>query len=250
MNYNLIPIVIVAVILIGYLVYMKYWYPKFRQQQEDAGRQADAAWQERRTQILDNYLHDPNRFGKVTEVLGATPVRGLISTQAPKEQFGERVAKGLVGAITFTREVDLGHYYFVATGNGLHLLGFDGERCFLNEVYAAGEIRNARLDTKEFSFDYKGETLRIGIPNGGMPEGYPRFRIHEYDKTPTSTDRATNYFVREYLACEPTDNLAYKQASHPGIRFTGLKAASEEQLIDHKVREALLEGFKSALSIG
>ena len=83
---------------------------------------------------------------------------------------------------------------------------------------------------------------------GGLAEGYPRFRIHEYDKVPTSSDRATNYFVREYFACEPTGNLAYRQAQSAVPRFTGLNV-SEEQLIDRKVRTALLEGFRRQLGI-
>ena len=127
-------------------------------------------------------------------------------------------------------------------------MGFDGERCFLNEVYAAGEIRRARLEPRTFSFDYKGGTVRMEVPNGGLAEGYPRFRIHEYDKVPTSSDRATNYFVREYFACEPTGNLAYRQAQGAVPRFTGLNV-SEEQLIDRKVRTALLEGFRRQLGI-
>ena len=170
-------------------------------------------------------------------MLGETPVRGLISTSAPKQGLGERIGKGIVGAVTFTRETDLGHYYFVAADDGLHLLGFDGERCFLNEVYAAGEIRRARLEPRTFSFDYKGGTVRMEVPNGGLAEGYPRFRIHEYDKVPTSSDRATNYFVREYFACEPTGNLAGRQAQGAVPRFTGPNVW-RRRLIDRKVRTA------------
>ena len=245
---NLVPVVVLAAVLIGYFVYMKCFYPRFRQRCEAAADRAEAVWRERGEVIVGEYLRDPDRFGKIAEVLGETPVRGLISTSAPKQGLGERIGKGIVGAVTFTRETDLGHYYFVAADDGLHLLGFDGERCFLNEVYAAGEIRRARLEPRTFSFDYKGGTVRMEVPNGGLAEGYPRFRIHEYDKVPTSSDRATNYFVREYFACEPTGNLAYRQAQSAVPRFTGLNV-SEEQLIDRKVRTALLEGFRRQLGI-
>ena len=186
---NLVPVVVLAAVLIGYFVYMKCFYPRFRQRCEAAADRAEAVWRERGEAIVGEYLRDPDRFGKIAEVLGETPVRGLISTSAPKQGLGERIGKGIVGAVTFTRETDLGHYYFVAADDGLHLLGFDGERCFLNEVYAAGEIRRARLEPRTFSFDYKGGTVRMEVPNGGLAEGYPRFRIHEYDKVPTSSDQ-------------------------------------------------------------
>ena len=86
------------------------------------------------------------------------------------------------------------------------------------------------------------------VPNGGLAEGHPRFRIHEYDKVPTSSDRATNYFVRHYFACEPNGHPHSRPAPGAVPRFTGLNV-SEEQLIDRKVRTALLEGFRRQLGI-
>ena len=205
-------------------------------------------WRERGEAIVGEYLRDPDRFGKIAEVLGETPVRGLISTSAPKQGLGERIGKGSsapspspakrTSATIISSRPTTDFTCWDSTARGASSM-----RCT-----PPGEIRRARLEPRTFSFDYKGGTVRMEVPNGGLAEGYPRFRIHEYDKVPTSSDRATNYFVREYFACEPTGNLAYRQAQSAVPRFTGLNV-SEEQLIDRKVRTALLEGFKRQLGI-
>lgn len=187
---------------------------RFRKRCEAAADRAEAVWRERGEAIVGEYLRDPDRFGKIAEVLGETPVRGLISTSAPKQGLGERIGKGIVGAVTFTRETDLGHYYFVAADDGLHLLGFDGERCFLNEVYAAGEIRRARLEPRTFSFDYKGGTVRMEVPNGGLAEGYPGSAF-------TNTTRS-----RRAATGRPTISSANTSpASRPATSLTGRRRA-------------------------
>ncbi len=238
--------IILAAVLVGYFLFMKYYWPKFRQQYAAAEGEAEKEWAGKRPEILAEYFGNPDKFGLVAEAIEGDRVLGMISTQAPAEALLTKARKQLTDAITFTRTVDMSHYYFVASERALRLLGFDGERCFLHEVYDYASVAGAKLTERSFAFEYRGEQVKIALENGGAVAGYPRFAVHEFDKTATANDRTTNYFVREYFAVEPTGNLAYKQAK--SLSFTGL-SASKEQMIDYRVRAALVEGFKARLQL-
>lgn len=239
-------VIILAAVLVGYFLFMKYYYPKFRQKYAAAEGDAEKEWSEKQPEIMAEYFGNPDKFGLVADAIEGDRVLGMLSTLAPAESLLSKASEKLVGALTFTRKVDMAHYYFAATERGLRLLGFDGEQCFLHEVYDYAAIGGAKLGDKSFSFDYKGERVKIALENGGAVAGYPRFAVHEFDRTPTADDRSTNYFVREYFAVEPTGNMAYKQAK--SFAFTGL-SVSKEQLVDYKVRAALAEGFKAHLQL-
>ncbi len=238
--------IILAAVLVGYFLFMKCYWPKFRQQYAAAEGEAEKEWAGKRPEILAEYFGNPDKFGLVAEAIEGDRVLGMISTQAPAESLLTKARKQLTDAVTFTRTVDMSHYYFVASERALRLLGFDGERCFLNEAYDYASVAGAKLTERSFVFEYRGEQVKIPLENGGAVAGYPRFAVHEFDKTATANDRTTNYFVREYFAVEPTGNLAYKQAK--SLSFTGL-SATKEQMVDYRVRAALVEGFKARLQL-
>ncbi len=239
-------VIILAAVLVGYFLFMKLYYPKFKQKFEAASSEADKEWAEKQPEILAEYFANPDKFGLITDALGGDRVLGMLSTLAPAESLLSKAREKLVGAVTLTRKVDMSHYYFVASEQGLRLLGFDGEKCFLHEVYDYASVSGATLTDRSFGFDYKGEQVRIDLDNGGAVAGYPRFAVHEFDRTPTANDRSTNYFVREYFALEPTSNMAYKQAKSFSITVL---TATKEQFVDHKVRTFLLDGFKTRLGL-
>ena len=239
-------VIILAAVLVGYFLFMKYYYPKFRQKYAAAEGDAEKEWNAKQPEIMAEYFGNPDKFGLVADAIEGDRVLGMLSTLAPAESLLSKASEKLVGAPHLHPQGRHGALLLRSHGAGLRLLGFDGEQCFLHEVYDYAAIGGAKLGDKSFSFDYKGERVKIALENGGAVAGYPRFAVHEFDRTPTADDRSTNYFVREYFAVEPTGNMAYKQAK--SFAFTGL-SVSKEQLVDYKMRAALAEGFKARLQL-
>lgn len=245
----LIPLIIIGLFLGGYFFYMKFYYPKYKEKWESSQKEVDQEWQENKEEILNEYFTDPNRFGLISDVTQGEKIIGIISGKLP-DSFKSKAKEAIVGAITFTKKVDMAAYYLVATDKGLHYTGFDGEKCFLHEVFDYNHIMEKKMTNTNFSFVYKNEKFPFSIQQ--MIEGFPRFNVHERSQTPNSSNRATNFFVREYLAYEPTDNTYYKQTGSiiPKIN-TGMmgKMASKEGIKDAKIRAYLLEGFKKKLGV-
>lgn len=136
-------VIILAAVLVGYFLFMKLYYPKFKQKFEAASGEADKEWAEKQPEILAEYFANPDKFGLITDALGGDRVLGMLSTLAPAESLLSKAREKLVGAVTLTRKVDMSHYYFVASEQGLRLLGFDGEKCFLHEVYDYASVSDA-----------------------------------------------------------------------------------------------------------
>ncbi|WP_338768821.1 hypothetical protein WAF17_08585 [Bernardetia sp. ABR2-2B] len=239
------PIIILGLVLGGYFYYMKVYYPKFKEQYTAAHDEFESEWTQDKEKIVNEYFSNPNKFGLMSEITKGENIVGVISAKLP-ESFKSQAKEAIVGAITFTSKADMSLYYLVATDKGLHYTVFDGEKCILNEVFDYDNIEQETINENTFSFVYKGE--KFPFKKALLPAGYPRFNVHERSKTPTSNDRSVNYFVREFLAYETTNNAEYKQSNDaiPKLNLDAMKV-SKEQLKDTKVREYLSEEFRKKL---
>ncbi len=245
----IVTVVILGVILLAYLAFMKFYYPKFKQQYEQNEQKAQQEWSEKKEEIISEYFTNPNKFGLISDVTKGENIIGMISGHLPKD-FKSKLMTGLKDTLTLTKSVDMGAYYLVATDKGLHYVGFDGEKCFINEVFAYENILRPQTAKNSFSFEYKDEQFKFNVDDESIGlNGYPRFAIHERSKAATSNDRTKNYFVREYFAYEPTNNARFKQ-SNQAVSFNadGLKV-SLEKTMDLKVREYLVKEFKQKMRI-
>ncbi len=249
----MVPFIIIGIVLVAWLGYMKFYYPKFKQKYEQNEQQVAEEWQQRKDEIVAEYFSNPDKFGLIAEATQGEQIIGLISGKIPKDLKSKLLSK-FTDAITFTSKVDLAHYYLVATDQGLHYMAFDGEKCFINEVFDYNEVTDLSASQKALTFDYKDEKLKFIIDNESpiAIEGYPRFRVHERHRTPTANDRSVNYFVREYFAFEPTHNMAFEQGRNVASMFTPnteMMKVSPEKSRDFKVREYLVEQFKQKMQI-
>ena len=243
-------IIVFAILAVAYLGFMKFYYPKFKQQYEQAYNESETDWNQNKDQILSEYFSNPNKFGLISQAVQGEKVLGLTSVHsAEKASWADTLKEKLVEEVTFTKSVNAALYYLVATDKGLHYTGFDGEKCFVNEVFDYSQISNPRTTQKEIVFDYKGQKVDFYVENFPHAVGYPRFNIHERDKTATSNDRTRNYFVREFLAYEMTNNEQFRLSnSTVGISNEVLNV-SPEKLRDMKLRAYLLEELKKKLGI-
>lgn len=248
MNY-IVPMAIIGIFLIIYLVYMKFYFPKQKEKYTQLDNEFNQEWNQNKDSILNEYLDDSNAFGLISEVTKGEKIIGMISSDKLPDSIKNKAKEAVVGAITFTKKVDMSLYYLVATDKALHYTGFDGEKCFIHDVFDYNQISERNLTKNKFSFLYKNEKISFPV-NSDFLIGYPRFNVHEISKTPTSNDRTTNYFVREYLTYEITDNMEFKNAKSSIPKFnTGMLKASKEQIKDTKVRKYFIEQFKQKLGL-
>lgn len=246
----LYTLIFLAILLLVYFGYMKFYYPKFKQKFEENEKQAKEEWEQNQEKIINEYLTNPNKFGLISDVTEGETIIGMMSGSLP-EGFKSTVMKSLKDTITFTKSVDMSHYYLVATDKGMHYLGFDGEKCFINEVFDYNLIQLVETTKKTLSFDYKNEKIKFNVDNESpiALSGYPRFEVHERSKAATSNDRTLNYFVREYFAYEPTDNASFKASNQIASFNTGAFQVSLEKSMDFKVREHFVKQFKQKMKI-
>ena len=244
----IIPLSILGVIMVAYLIYMKFYFPKVRQQYEQLDNEFNQEWAQDKETVLSEYIEDSNKFGLLSDVTKGEKIIGILSSKGLPDSLKDKAKEAVIGALTFTRKVDMSLYYLVATDKALHYTGFDGEKCFFHEVFDYNQISERNMTKNKISFFYKNE--KISFPIEEMLTGYPRFNVHEFSQTPTSNNRATNYFVREFLSYEITNNLEYKNAksSIPKLNTDMLKA-SKEQVKDTKIRTYFIEQFKQKLGI-
>ncbi len=245
-----VTVIILAIILLAYLGFMKFYYPKFKEQYEQNEQSVQKEWNEKKDEIISEYFTNPNKFGLISDVTENETIIGMMSGHLP-EDFKSKLLTGLKDAAALTRSVDMSHYYLVATDKGLHYVGFDGEKCFLNEVFDYNKIFQAQTTKDSLTFEYKEEKLKFSIDNESpiAINGYPRFDVHERSKAATSNDRSLNYFVREYFAYEPTNNAHFKQSNQvASFNMDGLKVSPEKSK-DFKVREYLVKEFKRKLNL-
>lgn len=244
----IIPLAIIGVFLVIYLVYMKFYFPKMQEKYKQLDNEFNQEWNQNKEAVLSEYLDDPNKFGLISEVTEGEKIIGMLSSKGLPDSLKNKAKEAVIGAITFTSKVDMSLYYLVATDKALHYTGFDGEKCFVHEIFDYNQISERNMTKNKFSFLYKNE--KISFPIEEILVGYPRFNVHEFSQTPTSNNRATNYFVREFLAYEITNNLEYKNAksSIPKMNTDMLKA-SKEQVKDTKIRTYFIEQFKQKLGV-
>ena len=76
-------VIILAAVLVGYFLFMKLYYPKFKQKFEAASGEADKEWAGKQSEILAEYFANPDKFGLITDALGGDRVLGMLSTLAP-----------------------------------------------------------------------------------------------------------------------------------------------------------------------
>lgn len=244
-------IIILGLLGVGYWAFMKFYYPKFKQQFEENEKVVQEEWLQKKDEIISEYLTNSNKFGLISDIAKDEKVLGIMSAKIP-DGFKSKLFSGIKDAVTFTKSVDMAHYYLVATDKGLHYTGFDGEKCFINEVFDYNYVTNKQTTKNALTFNYKDEKLKFNLDNDNIYgiSGYPRFAIHERSKAATSNDRTVNYFVREYFAIEPTENAHFKQSNQAvSFNMDALKV-SPEKTIDLKVREHFVKGFKQKLGIG
>jgi len=244
-----IPFIIIGIIIVAYLGYMKFYYPKFKQKYEENEQQVAQEWKRGKEKIISEYFSNPDKFGLIAEATKGANIIGMISGKISTD-FKSKLLSGLKDAFTFTSKVDMAHYYLVATDQGLHYMGFDGDKCFINEVFDYDQISHSETLTDTLTFDYKEEKLKFAVDNDSpiAIDGYPRFQVHERLRTPTANDRNLNYFVREYFAFEPTHNAAFSQGKGLGLN-TDMMKVSPEKTRDFKVREYLVQQFKQKMKI-
>ncbi|MBS9766818.1 MAG: hypothetical protein KGV44_04685 [Flavobacteriaceae bacterium] len=247
----MVTIIFLGLVLVGYFAFMKFYYPKMKAKYETSQKEFDEEWGNNKDQIMKDYLTDMNRFGLISQATQDEEIIGICSASLGKsmlKSLTSSAVEGLKSAITLTSKVDMSKSYLVATDKGLHYMSFDGEKCIVNEVFQYREIIGKEFSKEKFNFIYKNDKIQFNVSE--MISGYPRFNIHERFREPTKQDRSLNYFVREYVAYEHTNNMRFKQ-TEPGFakyKFQTVEI-SKENLIDLEVRKVLLDGFKKKLGV-
>lgn len=244
----MITVLMLGLMAGGCFVYMKFYLPKLKQKGLENYEESQKEWVDKKEDIIKDYLTNPNKFGLISKnVEEGEKVIGIVSTNSPKKSTKSKVLSGLKSAITLTEKVDMSLYYLFITEKNLYYAGFDGENCFFNEVFDSNLITDKVSSDNSFTFKYKEEELNFKVSlssPGGALNGYPRFNVHEKSRIPTKDDRSKNYFVREFLDIEPTNNVDFK-----GNNFGAMSGMSAESLLDVKVREYLATEFKNKLKL-
>ena len=190
----MVPFIIIGIVLVAWLGYMKFYYPKFKQKYEQNEQQVAEEWQQRKDEIVAEYFSNPDKFGLIAEATQGEQIIGLISGKIPKDLKSKLLSK-FTDAITFTSKVDLAHYYLVATDQGLHYMAFDGEKCFINEVFDYNEVTDRSVNyfvreyfafepTHNMAFEQGRNVASMFTPNTEMmkvsPEKSRDFKVREY----------------------------------------------------------------------
>ncbi len=241
-------VIMLGLMLGGCFVYMKFYLPKLKQKALENSENSQKEWVDKKEDLIKDYLTNSNKFGLISKnIEEGEKVIGIVSTNSPKKSTKSKVLSGLKSAITLTEKVDMSLYYLFVTEKNLYYAGFDGETCFSNEVFDCSLIKDKVSSDNSFTFKYKDEELNfnasLSSPAAAL-SGYPRFNVHEKSRIPTKDDRSKNYFVREFLDIEPTNNVHFK-----GNNFSAMGGVSVENLLDAKVREYLATEFKNKLKL-
>ncbi len=249
MNLTII-IIIAAIFLIGTPIYMKFVLPKMMAKMNANQAEAEQEWTEKSEELMDEFLTNSDKFGLLKQALQGQKLYGVYSGKmSEKVGLWERLKERQKELITLTREVDMNIYYLVAAEDGLHYMGFDGERCVLNEVFDYGEIVEQKLTKESYIFDYKEDKIEFNVLE--TLSYFPRFNVHEVQTSGSGQGgiRQVNMFVREWLAWEITNNSEYKTRVEMKPTLSGDFIQKKEFFIDQMIRKELSDGFLAKLGI-
>ncbi len=242
-------IIFVVVFAVGTLVYMKFILPKMMAKMNANQDEAEKEFAEKGTELVDEFTTNLDKFGLVKQSLQGKRLYGIYDGSLKKEiKLSEKLKEKMVSVVTLTEEVNMSLSYLVAAEDGMHYMIFDGEKCIGNEVFDYAGIAKQQLTENEYTFDYKGDSLKFRVAS--TLNWYPRFNVHEVVATGSGQGglRTVNSFVREYLAYEITNNVEYRTRVL-GKPKVGDMVQKKEFFLDQKIRETLVNGFREKLGV-
>lgn len=244
----LMYVIMAAVILGGVAYYVLVLGPKFKAQYQAANAEFEKTWPAKAEAAIAESISNPNKYGLIQTALGEEKVLGFISAKR-KEGLGKKALGELKDTITFSKTVDLGAYYLVAGDKDLHYMCFDGEKCVSHDIFEYSSIQSKELkltqarNNDSFKMVYKGEDW--AFDSHGTVDTYPRFNVHEVQ----GKGDFKNDFVREYLAYEPTKNMALKSSQSMMPKIMGADMFSLEAMEYKAIQEHWADGFKKKMSL-
>lgn len=232
MNIGLI-ITIVIIAAIGVFCYFKFIKPLMSGQVAGMYTDAQAAFDEGKEKLIEEYYADPNRFAMFKQVIPDEEIKGVVNFMQPKK-VGKTLLSEVATGVTGVRKVNMDMFYIVVTDQHMHLLVSNGENFTSHTQLSLDGMKNVVVerggrsmkdqvtgqtgDIDKLSFSYKDEDFSYNLYR--MFYGFPRFNVQK--------------------------NFADNGFDHVYLYDTG-KVMSKEYHVDFLLHDVLYQGFKKLM---